>query len=191
MTGQVILDKVLRTPFEKLHYLRGEFDSLYNLINERGGDAAPLKNKIERLIHQACDLKDLQESYSDRMTTEVRDSHLIEVGSKLDEASRQLDAESTRYETLKIELEQVKLRREMLLKELQSLDDQKKDLDCQLVASEDLLGEADRAVIDLKGQIDILNATEVIDPATKASLQKTEAYLKESFEELKTFQWTP
>ena len=37
MTGQVIIDKVLRTPFERLHCLKGEFDSLYDLINERGG----------------------------------------------------------------------------------------------------------------------------------------------------------
>ncbi|KAJ8426500.1 hypothetical protein Cgig2_020470 [Carnegiea gigantea] len=51
MTVQVILDKVFRTPFERLHYLKGEFDSLYNLINERGGDATPLKDKVERLIH--------------------------------------------------------------------------------------------------------------------------------------------
>ena len=35
MTGQVILDKVLRTPFERLHCLKGEFDSLYDLINDR------------------------------------------------------------------------------------------------------------------------------------------------------------
>jgi len=34
------------------------------------------------------------------------------------------------------------------------------------------------------------NAAEVIDPAAKASLKKIEAYVKESFEHLKTFQWT-
>jgi len=67
MIGQVILDKVLRTPFERLHCLKGEFDSLYDLINDRGGDATPLKNKVEKLIQQANDLKDLQESYSNRM----------------------------------------------------------------------------------------------------------------------------
>jgi len=33
---------------------------------------------------------------------------------------------------------------------------------------------------DLQGQIDTLNATEVIDPATKANLEKAEAYVKES-----------
>ncbi|KAJ8428098.1 hypothetical protein Cgig2_012390 [Carnegiea gigantea] len=95
----------------------GEFDNLYDLINERGGDASPLKNRVERLIHQAYDLKDLQESYSGRMTIEARESRLIE--------------------------------------------------------------------------IDTLNAMEVIDPTTKASLEKTKAYVKESFEDLKTFQWTP
>ena len=50
MTCQVIRDKVLRTPFERLHCLKGEFDSLYDLINDRGGDATPLMNKVEKLI---------------------------------------------------------------------------------------------------------------------------------------------
>ncbi|KAJ8446928.1 hypothetical protein Cgig2_016470 [Carnegiea gigantea] len=36
MIGQVILDKVFRIPFERLLYRKGEFNSLYNLINERG-----------------------------------------------------------------------------------------------------------------------------------------------------------
>ncbi|KAJ8436100.1 hypothetical protein Cgig2_011922 [Carnegiea gigantea] len=191
MMGQVILDKVLRTPFERLYCLKGEFDSLYDLIHERGGDATPLKNKVERLVHQACDLKDLQESYSGRMTIEVRESRRVEVGSKLDAASHQLDTEIARYNVLKAKLGEVDSRREELLKELQSLDDQKKDLCCQVTASEDSLQEAEQAVIDLKGQIDTLNAIEVIDPATKASLEKTEAYVKESFEDLKTFHWTP
>jgi len=43
----------------------------------------------------------------------------------------------------------------------------------------------------LQDQIDIINATEVVDAATKASLEKIEAYIKESFEELKNFQWNP
>ncbi|KAJ8420964.1 LOW QUALITY PROTEIN: hypothetical protein Cgig2_019213 [Carnegiea gigantea] len=176
MTGQVILNKVFRTPFERVHYLKGEFDSLYSLINERRGHATPLKDRVERLIHQTCDLKDLQESYSDRMTIKSR---RIEVRTELNEASYHLDTESTRYSALKAKLGQVYLRREELLKELQSLDDQRKDLSCQ------------RAVIDLKGQIDTLNAIEVIDLATQASLEKTETYVKESFEDLKTFQWTP
>ncbi|KAJ8426509.1 hypothetical protein Cgig2_013192 [Carnegiea gigantea] len=191
MTGQVILDNVLRTPFERLHCLKGEFDSLYDLIHERGGDATLLKNKVERLVHQACNLKDLQESYSDRMTIEVRESRRVEVGSKLDAASHQLDIEIAHYNALKAKLGEVDSRREELLKELQSLDDQKKDLCCQVTASEDSLQEVEQTVIDLKGQIDTLNAIEVIDPATKASLEKTEAYVKESFEDLKTFHWTP
>ncbi|KAJ8432750.1 hypothetical protein Cgig2_011673 [Carnegiea gigantea] len=150
MTGQVILDKVLRTPFERLHCLKGEFDSLYDLIHERG-----------------------------------------EVGSKLDAASHQLDTEIARYNALKAKLGEVDSRREELLKELQSLYDQKKDLCYQVTASEDSFQEAEQTVIDLKGQIDTLNAIEVIDPATKASLEKTEAYVKESFEDLKTFHWKP
>ncbi|KAJ8453327.1 hypothetical protein Cgig2_008211 [Carnegiea gigantea] len=190
MTGQVILDKVFHTPFERLHCLKGEFDSLYDLMNERGGgDAIPLRNMFERLIHQARDLNDLQESYSNRMTTEVRESCRVEVDSKLNEASHRLDVESTRYNAHKAKLWQVELRCEELLKELQSLDDQKKGFSCQVVASEDLFQEIEREVIDL--QVHIVNAIEVIDPATKASPEKTEAYVKESFEDLETFQWTP
>jgi len=62
---------VFHAPFERLHYLKGEFNSLYDLINERGGDATPLRNKVKRLIHKACDLKDPQESYFDQMITEA------------------------------------------------------------------------------------------------------------------------
>jgi len=46
---------------------------------------------------------------------------------------------------------------------------------------------AEREVFDLQGQIDTLNAAEVIDPATSASLEKTETYMNESFGDLKTF----
>jgi len=67
----------------------------------------------------------------------------------------------------------------------------KKDLSCQMVASEDLLQVAKRELFDLESQIDTLNAAEVIDLATRVSLEKTKTYVKESFEDLKTFQWTP
>ena len=56
-----------------------------------------------------------------------------------------------------------------------------------MAASEHLLQEAEREFIDLQGQIEVLNATEVMDVATKASLEKAEAYIKESFEDLKNF----
>ncbi|KAJ8423647.1 hypothetical protein Cgig2_010634 [Carnegiea gigantea] len=191
MIGQVILDKVFLTPFKSLHCLKGKFDSLYDFFNGREGDATPLKNKAERLIHQARNLKDLQVIYSYQITTEVRGSRRIEVDGKLNKASHQLDTENTRYNALKAKLGQVEFRREELLKELQSLDDQKKDLSCQVVASEDLLQEVEWAVIDLKGQIDTLNAIEVIDPTSKASLEKIKTNIKESFEDLNTFQWTP
>ena len=78
-------------------------------------------------------------------------------------------------------------RGEELLKELQSFDHQKKDLSCQMAASEDLLQAAHREVFNIQGQIDTLNAAEVIDPATRASLEKIETYIKESFEYLMTF----
>ena len=125
------------------------------------------------------------------MTFEVWDSRWIEVGSKLDEASNQLNAEGTSYSAMKAKLEQVESQHEELLKELQFLDDQRKDLNCQTVVSEDLVQVAEREVVDLKGQIDTLNVAEIISPAIKASLEKTETYVKESFEDLKTFQWTP
>jgi len=60
-----------------------------------------------------------------------------------------------------------------------------------MMASEDLLQVAEREVFDLQGQIDTLKAAEVIDTATKVSLEKTKAYAKETFVDLKTFQWTP
>ncbi|KAJ8441590.1 hypothetical protein Cgig2_023154 [Carnegiea gigantea] len=44
------------------------------------------------------------------------------------------------------------------------------------------------AELNSQGQIDILNAIEVMDAAPKASLEKDEAYIKESFEDLKNFQ---
>jgi len=50
-----------------------------------------------------------------------------------------------------------------------------------MVISEDLLQVLEREVFDLQGHIDTLNAAEVIDPTTKATLDKTEAYVKESF----------
>ena len=59
------------------------------------------------------------------------------------------------------------------------------------MASEDLLQVAERELFDLQGQINTLNATEVIDPAIRASLEKTKTYVNESFEDLKTFHWTP
>ncbi|KAJ8426366.1 hypothetical protein Cgig2_001892 [Carnegiea gigantea] len=51
----------------------------------------------------------------------------------------ELDTQRIRYNTLKAKLGQVDSRRKELLKELQSLDDQKKDLNCQVAASKDLL----------------------------------------------------
>ena len=79
MAGQVILDKVVLTLFERLHFLKDEINSLYGLINERGGDAIPLKNKVERLFQRTRNLKDPRDSFSDRMTVEVRERSHIEV----------------------------------------------------------------------------------------------------------------
>ena len=77
------------------------------------------------------------------------------------------------------------------MKELQLLEDQKKNLSSQVAASKHLLQESEWEVIDSQGQIDIINSTEVMDAATKASLEKIKAYINESFEDLKNFQWDP
>jgi len=76
---------------------------------------------------------------------------------------------------------------EELLKELQFLEDQRKALSCQMMANEALLQVIEREVFDLQSLIDTLNAGEVIDPATKASLENTKTYVKELFEDVKTF----
>ncbi|KAJ8425137.1 hypothetical protein Cgig2_017256 [Carnegiea gigantea] len=60
-----------------------------------------------------------------------------------------------------------------------------------VAVNEHLLQEVEREVINLHGQIDIINANEVMDAATKASLKKTNAFIKESFEDLKNFKQSP
>ncbi|KAJ8437247.1 hypothetical protein Cgig2_004640 [Carnegiea gigantea] len=64
---------------------------------------------------------------------------------------------------------------------------QKKDLSSQVTASDHLPQETNCEVFDLQSQIDITNATEIIDPSTKAILEKTKAYIKESFKDLRNF----
>ncbi|KAJ8424349.1 hypothetical protein Cgig2_033468 [Carnegiea gigantea] len=127
---------------------------------------------------------------ADAVIKEV-DKNAARVFGNLDKASRRLNNEGAHYEAKAAELKQVELRREELLKELQLLKDQKKDLSSQAVPSEHLLQKVEREVIDLQGQINILNATKVMDAVTKASLDKAEAYIKQSFEDLKNFQWDP
>ncbi|KAJ8420833.1 LOW QUALITY PROTEIN: hypothetical protein Cgig2_017698 [Carnegiea gigantea] len=167
----VIIREVFCTPFERLHYLKGELDSLYDLINERKGDATPLKNKVERLIHQACDLKDLQESYSNRVTTEMQESH-----------HNELHIESTHYNVLKAKLRQGEV--QGATERVTILRRSKKGPQLSTkIGFKKLSGQS-----DLKGQIDTLNAIKVIDSNTKASLEKTKPCIKESFEDLKAFQ---
>ncbi|KAJ8431639.1 hypothetical protein Cgig2_001962 [Carnegiea gigantea] len=146
---KVILDKVCRIPFDGLPSLKGDFDSIYATILQRGVGVTPLESKVEGLINQACDFKDLQQSYCGLTSTEEPDNCRMEV------------------------------------------QDQQKGLSSQVAASEHLLQEAEWKVIDLHGHIDIFNATEVMDLATKASLEKVQAYIKESFKDLKNFQWNP
>jgi len=76
------------------------------------------------------------------MTTEVQESRQIEVSSKLYETSHKLDIESTHFNVLKAKLGKVDSRCEELLKELQSLYNQNKDLKCQVAVGEDLFQEA-------------------------------------------------
>ncbi|KAJ8434750.1 hypothetical protein Cgig2_001953 [Carnegiea gigantea] len=119
--GKAILDKVSHTPFDGLPPLKGDFDSLYATSFQRSVDVTPLKSKVEGLIKQAFEIKDLQQSYIGRTFVEEHNSCRME------------------------------------------------------------------EVVDLWGQIDILNATEVMDAATKASIDKVIASIKESFKDLKNF----
>ncbi|KAJ8424573.1 hypothetical protein Cgig2_023569 [Carnegiea gigantea] len=189
--GKAIIDKVCRTPFDGLPSLRGDFDSLYATILQRGVDVIPLESKVKGLIRQACDFNDLQQSYSGQISVEVHNNCRMKVQGKFDEASHRLNTEGTHYEAKAAKLKHVESRRQELLKKLQLLEDQQKELSSQVAANEHLLQEAEREVIDLQCQIEVLNATEVMDAATKASLEKAEAYIKESFEDLKNFQWDP
>ncbi|KAJ8437552.1 hypothetical protein Cgig2_017905 [Carnegiea gigantea] len=149
---QVILEKVSCTPFDGLHSLKGDFDSLYATILQRGVDVTPLENKVEGLIRHVYDLKVLQKCYS-------------EVQGKLD-ASQRLNTVGIRYEAIVAELKQVAI-------------------------SAHLFRETEQELIDFQGQIDIINSTEDMDAATKANLEKTQAYIKESSEDFKNFQWDP
>jgi len=83
--GEAILDKVCRNPFDGLPSLKGDFDSLYATIVQRGVDVTPLESKVEGLIKQTGDFKDLQQSYPGRTSTEEHDSCRMEVRGKLDE----------------------------------------------------------------------------------------------------------
>ncbi|KAJ8425986.1 hypothetical protein Cgig2_009493 [Carnegiea gigantea] len=110
---------VSRTPFDGLPSLKGDFDKLYATILQKGVDITPLETK----------------SYSSRTSAEEHDNRRMEVQGKFDEASRWLNTESAHYEAKATELKQVELRRKELLKELQLLEDQKKDLSSQVAAS--------------------------------------------------------
>ncbi|KAJ8435728.1 hypothetical protein Cgig2_017707 [Carnegiea gigantea] len=94
--GPAILNKVSGTPFDGLPSFKGDIQQSFTLIVQREIDITPLESKVERLVKQACDLKDLQQNYSGQTTTEEQDSCHIEVQGKLDEASRQLDAKGAR-----------------------------------------------------------------------------------------------
>ena len=109
--GKAVLDKVCRTPFDGLPSLKGDFDSLYATILQRGVVVAPLESKVEGLIKQACDFKDLQQSYSGRTSAEEHDTCRMEVQGKLDETSRRLNIEGTHYEAKMAELKHVDSRR--------------------------------------------------------------------------------
>ncbi|KAJ8438614.1 hypothetical protein Cgig2_017952 [Carnegiea gigantea] len=60
---------VSRAPFDGLPSLKGDFDSLYATILQRGVNVTPLESKVEGLIKQACEFIDLQQSYSSRTST--------------------------------------------------------------------------------------------------------------------------
>jgi len=183
--GKATLNKVSRTPFDGLPSLKGDFDSLYATILHKAINVSSLESKVEGLIKQACDFKNLQQSYSVWTSAEEYDSCRTEVQGKLDEASRRLNTEGAHYEARAARLKQVELRCEKLLKELQLVEDQKKYLSSHVAASEYFFKKLSRKLLTC--QIDILNATVVTNAAKKPSLENTEAYIKEFFEDLNNF----
>ena len=54
--GQAILDKVSHAHVDGLISSTGDLNSLYTIIVQRGVDIAPLENKVEGLINQACNI---------------------------------------------------------------------------------------------------------------------------------------
>ncbi|KAJ8431972.1 hypothetical protein Cgig2_026998 [Carnegiea gigantea] len=111
-------------------------------------------------------------SYSYRTTIEEKDRYCIEAQSKLDEASQWLSAKVAHYKAVATELKQ-------------------EHCSSQVATNKHLLQETKHEVINVQCHIDIINPTNVTDSTTKASLEKTEAYIKENFEHLRTFQWNP
>ena len=109
--GKAILNKVCHTPFDVLASRKGDFDSLYANILQRGVEVTPFESKVEGLIKQACDFKDLQQSYSGRTSAEEYDTCHMEVQGKLDEASRRLNTEGAHYEVKTAKLKHVESRR--------------------------------------------------------------------------------
>ncbi|KAJ8425548.1 hypothetical protein Cgig2_032885 [Carnegiea gigantea] len=148
--GKAILDKVSHSPFDRLPSLKGDFDSLYAAILQSVINVLLQRARLKGLIRQACDFQD----YNRATLVKHPLKNMIVIAWRLN------------------------WRHEELLKELQLLDDQKKDLSCQVVVGKHLLQE---------DQIDIFDATKVMDVATTTSLEKTEAYIKESLEDLKNF----
>jgi len=55
--GQAILDKVSHAHVDGLISSTGDLNSLYTIIVQKGVDVAPLENKVEGLINQACNIK--------------------------------------------------------------------------------------------------------------------------------------
>ncbi|KAJ8442617.1 hypothetical protein Cgig2_008393 [Carnegiea gigantea] len=134
---KAILDKVSRTPFDGLPSLKGDFDSLYATIIQRGVNVTLLQSRVKGTYNRAPSVEHLLKN---KIAVAWR-------CGKLDKASHRLNIKGNHYETKAAELKQ--------------------------------------------GHIDIINTTEVVDVATKVSLEKTKAYKKESFEDLKNFQWNP
>ncbi|KAJ8421642.1 hypothetical protein Cgig2_003844 [Carnegiea gigantea] len=93
----------------------------------------------------------LSQSYTGQTSAKEQDSCRMEVQGKLDKASRWLNTEGAHYEAKVAVLKQVKSRREEQLKELQFLEDQKKDIGSQVAANEHLLQETELEVNDFQG----------------------------------------
>ncbi|KAJ8428083.1 hypothetical protein Cgig2_025392 [Carnegiea gigantea] len=72
MFDEAILHKLSRTPFDGLPSLEGDFDGLYGIVLQRDIGIIALQSKIEGLIKQVCNLKDLEGVHYEVVTTKLK-----------------------------------------------------------------------------------------------------------------------
>ncbi|KAJ8437234.1 hypothetical protein Cgig2_012503 [Carnegiea gigantea] len=95
--------------------------------------------------------------YKRATPVEEQGSHCIEVQKR----------EGAHYEAI-----EVRLKHAELLKEFQLLEDQKNDLSSQEAASGNYLNRLSMKLLTCRGQIDMINVIEVVDPVIQTNLKK-------------------